>query len=47
MHLGPMVSGFSSNPFVQGALRAGIANLAVQAASGQKINFGEALTSAA
>jgi hypothetical protein len=46
-YLGPMVSGFSSNPFVQGALRGGLANLAVQAASGQKINFGEALTSAA
>jgi hypothetical protein len=30
-----------------GAMRAGLANLAVQAASGQKINFGEALTSAA
>jgi hypothetical protein len=30
-----------------GALRAGIANLAVQAASGQKINFGEALTAGA
>jgi hypothetical protein len=42
-----MVSGFSSNPFVQGALRGGLANLAVQAVSGQKINFGEALTSAA
>jgi hypothetical protein len=28
-------------------MRAGFANLAVQAASGQKINFGEALTSAA
>jgi hypothetical protein len=46
-YLGPMVSGFSSNPFVQGALRGGLANLAVQAVSGQKINFGEALTSAA
>jgi hypothetical protein len=30
-----------------GAFRAGIANLAVQAASGQKINFGEALTASA
>jgi hypothetical protein len=30
-----------------GAMRAGLANLAVQAASGQKINFGEALTSGA
>jgi hypothetical protein len=30
-----------------GAFRAGISNLAVQAASGQKINFGEVLTSAA
>jgi hypothetical protein len=46
-YLGPMVSGFSSNPFVPGALRGGLANLAVQAVSGQKINFGEALTSAA
>jgi hypothetical protein len=46
-YLGPMVSGFSSNPFVQGALRGGLANLAVQAVSGQKINFGEVLTSAA
>jgi hypothetical protein len=30
-----------------GAMRAGLANLAVQAASGQKINFGEALTAGA
>jgi hypothetical protein len=30
-----------------GAFRAGISNLAVQAASGQKINFGEALTASA
>jgi hypothetical protein len=29
---------------LQGALRAGMANLAVQAVSGQGINFGEALT---
>jgi hypothetical protein len=32
------------SPFAAGALKAGIANLAVQAVSGQKINFKEALT---
>ena len=48
-YLGPagLNIGSGMGAITGGALRAGIANLAVQAASGQKINFGEALTSAA
>ena len=45
MALGPagLNIGAGMSPFMGGALRAGLANLAVQAASGQKINLGEAL----
>jgi len=44
-YLGPagLNIGAGMSPFAGGALRAGLANLAVQAASGQKINFKEAL----
>jgi hypothetical protein len=48
-YLGPagLNIGSGMGAITGGALRAGIANLAVQAASGQKINFGEALTAGA
>jgi hypothetical protein len=46
-YLGSIGFASSFGPVGGAAMRAGFANLAVQAASGQKINFGEALTSAA
>jgi hypothetical protein len=38
--------GAGMSPFIGGAMRAGLANLAVQAASGQRINFKEGLIAA-